>query len=86
MGVAGPDNKEKAVAASHFLKRAQAAVEAADAARTEDAAAAFCKEAETWLYMARHCLAADPGTPAPDALPKPSPRAAGERRSFRAED
>jgi hypothetical protein len=86
MASAAGKSDEKAGAAVYFLKRAQAAVEAADTARTEDAAAAFYKEAETWLYMARQCLNPDGGLPAPGALPAPSRRAAGERRSFRPED
>jgi hypothetical protein len=79
--MAGGAKRDMAGAASYFVRRAQAAVEAADHARSEDAQAAFYKEAETWLYMANHCLDPDRAE-RPQGLPPPLRRAAGERRSF----
>jgi hypothetical protein len=78
------EKRDVASAASYFLRRAQAAVDAADHARSEDAQAAFYKEAETWLYMANHCL--NPHRAArPQSLAPPLDRAPRERRSFQAE-
>jgi hypothetical protein len=73
---------ESASAATFFLRQAQAAIEAADTARTEDAIGALYKEAETWLYMASKCLGRD-NTPLPNRLGAPHQRVTGEPRSFR---
>jgi hypothetical protein len=69
-------------AATFFLRRAQEAMEGADAARSPDAAAAHFKAAETWLYLASKCLGRE-DTPLPSALARPAPRIGGEPRSFR---
>lgn len=73
---------EQAGAAAFFLKQAQAAIEAADTARSEDAISALYKEAETWLYMASKCLG-QVNTPPPARLGRPARRVVGEPRSFR---
>lgn len=72
---------KKMQAASFFMERANEAIEAADSASSEDACAAFFKEAETWLYMANQCLNPESGATPPATLP-PAPRVARERRSF----
>ncbi len=84
MGRAGSNRSEKVKAASFFMARAQEAMSAADAARTDEASAAFVKEAETWLYMASQCLSPEAATP-PEAM-LPLRRVERERRSFGAED
>lgn len=76
--------EEQLRAAGWFMKRAQEAIEAAEQAPSEDAAAALYKEAETWLYMAGKSL--NPATPPPAPLPPPAPRVGRERRSFGPED
>jgi len=75
---------EQLRAAGWFMQRAQEAIEAAEEAPTEDAAAALYKEAETWLYMAGKSL--NPQTPRPAPLAAPALRVGRERRSFQAED
>lgn len=72
-------------AASFFMQRANEAIEAADAARSEEASGAFYKEAETWLYMASQCLSPDGGFQKPETL-RPAPRVSRERRSFGRDD
>ena len=76
------DKRDMAGAASYFLRRAQAALEAADHARSDAAQAAFYKEVETWLYMANHCLNPH-AAERPQSLSLPLRRAAREQRSFR---
>ena len=80
MGRASPEKDETVEAARYFIARAQEAIEAAEAARTDEAHAAYYKEAETWLYMANKCLRPDAEAP-PSAAPPPR-RVAPERRSF----
>ena len=75
--------EETVEAARFFIARAQEAIESAEAARTDEAHAAFYKEAETWLYMANKCLR--PDAAAPPSSPPPPRRVAGEQRSFRGE-
>jgi hypothetical protein len=77
--------QDKVKAASYFMQRANDAIEAAEAARSDEASAAFYKEAETWLYMAGQCLNPESGIARPDTL-QPAPRIAGERRSFGRDD
>jgi hypothetical protein len=79
----GGEKRDVAGAASFFLGRAQAALEAADHARTDEAQAAFYKEVETWLFMANRCLNPQ-GADRPESLRAPH-RAPRERRSFREE-
>ena len=79
------DRQDKVKAASYFIERANAAIEAADAARSDEASAAFYMEAETWLYMAGQCLNLDGELARPQAR-RPTPRVAGERRSFVRDD
>jgi hypothetical protein len=76
---------KKMQAASFFMERANAAIEAADRAGSEDAAAAFFKEAETWLYMASHCLNPESTFSRPEPM-APMPKVARERRSFGGDD
>ncbi|MCR5874087.1 hypothetical protein LRS10_07865 [Phenylobacterium sp. J426] len=64
------------------MSRAQEAIDAAEAARNEEASAAFYKEAETWLYMASRCLNPEGETARPMTLDVAPPRVRGERRSF----
>jgi len=85
MGRAIRGNDGKMQAASFFLARAQEAMAAAERASTEEAGAAFSKEAETWLYMASRCLNPQ-AAPRPESLAPPPPRVGRERRSFGAED
>lgn len=81
MSGAETDEKDDTVeAARYFITRAQEAIEAAEAARTDEAHAAFYREAETWLYMANKCLRPDAAAPPP--APPPPRRVAPERRSF----
>lgn len=82
MGRATDDREQKARAASFFLARAQEAMTAADQARTEEAGAAFCKEAETWLYMASQCLNPAAAAARPEVLDAPPRRVGREPRSF----
>jgi hypothetical protein len=72
-------------AASYFLERANEAIDAADSAGSEEASAAFFKEAETWLFMANQVLTPDSELSPPQPLPA-APRVARERRSFGRED
>lgn len=82
----GRDHKqERAKAAGFFVARASEAMEAAETARSEEQAAALFKEAETWLYMASHCLSPSKAQ-RPETLGAPFRRAAGERRSFGREE
>ncbi|MGA0606145.1 hypothetical protein ACO2Q0_09105 [Phenylobacterium sp. VNQ135] len=69
-------------AASFFMTRAQDAISAAEGARSEDACAAFYKEAETWLYMAGRCLNPEAQSPRPETFSLGTARVRGERRSF----
>jgi hypothetical protein len=69
-------------AAGFFMSRAQEAIDAAEAARNEEACAAFYKEAETWLYMASRCLNPEGEAPRPVTLATAPARVRGERRSF----
>lgn len=80
----GGEKRDMAGAASYFLRRAQGALEQADHARSDEAQAAFYKEAETWLYMANHCLNPQ-GAERPQSLSPPLRRAPRERRSFEGE-
>ena len=81
MGKSAKDRDEQIRAATFFMKRASEAIGQADRARTEDASAAFYKEAETWLYMAGQCL--NPERAAKPASLGPAPRRVGrEPRSF----
>ncbi len=73
---------EHVEAASFFMTRAQEAIAAAERARSEDSCAAFYKEAETWLYMARRCLDPQRKGPRPETFSL-APRPLGERRSFK---
>ncbi|WP_041373705.1 hypothetical protein [Phenylobacterium zucineum] len=82
MARAANDRDEQMKAASFFLGRAQEAMAAADDAPSEDASAAYYKEAETWLYMAGQCLNPARAAPPPLRLPPPPPRVGRERRSF----
>ncbi|WP_334161944.1 hypothetical protein [Phenylobacterium sp.] len=75
---------EQIRAAGWFMQRAQEAIEAAEDAPSDDAAAAHYKEAETWLYMAGRSL--NPATPRPPPLAPPAVRVGRERRSFASED
>jgi hypothetical protein len=79
------DKGERMRAAGFFMTRAQEAMDAAERARSHDAAEALYKEAETWIYMASHCLKPDAARP-PQPLSAPPPRAAPERRSFAREE
>ena len=80
MGRASREKDDTVEAARYFITRAQEAIEAAEAARTDEAHAAFYREAETWLYMANRCLR--PDIEAPPRAPPPPRRVAPERRSF----
>jgi hypothetical protein len=80
------DQDDKVEAASCFLARAHEAIEAADAARSEAAAEALYKEAETWLFMASRCLNPAAAARRPQTLPERARRAPEERRSFQPED
>ncbi|WP_374470887.1 hypothetical protein [Phenylobacterium sp.] len=75
---------EQLRAAAYFMERAQAAIDAAEQAPSEDAGQAFYKEAETWLYMAGKSL--NPATPPPKPMNLPPMRAPRERRSFGSDD
>lgn len=77
--------QDKMKAASYFMDRANAAIDAAENARSEEACAALYKEAETWLFMAGQCLNPESGFARPETL-RPAPRVAGERRSFGKDD
>lgn len=70
-------------AAGFFMKRAQDAIAAAERARSEDASAAYYKEAETWLYIASQCLNPSREAPRPETLSLSPRRPVGERRSFK---
>jgi hypothetical protein len=72
-------------AASFFLERASEAIDAADHARSEDAASAFFKEAETWLFMASQCLSLESEVARPQTM-APAARVAREARSFSRDD
>lgn len=73
---------EDVEAASFFMTRAQEAINAAESARSEDASAAYYKEAETWLYMAGKCLNPEAQAPPPETFSLAPRRVHGERRSF----
>lgn len=80
MGKSAKDREEQLRAAAFFMKRANEAMGHADHARSDEASAAFYKEAETWLYMASQCL--NPAAAAkPPSLPSFS-KVGRERRSF----
>lgn len=70
-------------AAGFFMQRAQEAIAAAETARSEDATAAYYKEAETWLYIAGQCLNPSRETPRPETLSLGPRRPLTERRSFK---
>jgi len=74
---------EHVEAASFFMNRAQEAISAAETARSEDACAAFYKEAETWLYMAGKCLNPEGQAAPPETFSLGLQRVRGERRSFK---
>lgn len=83
--MAGLRDKPQMEAAGFFMTRAQEAMDAAEKARTSEAAEALYKEAETWMYMASRCLNPD-GARRPQPLSAPIRRAPSERRSFGRDD
>lgn len=83
MAKAARRRAEHVEAASFFMTRAQEAISAAENARSEDACAAFYKEAETWLYMAGRCLNPEGQASRPETFSLETLRVRGERRSFK---